>query len=56
MQTNSVEFNEALIKRYDKSGPRYTSYPTAVQFSETFGAPEYAIAARITDQSKPLSL
>jgi oxygen-independent coproporphyrinogen-3 oxidase len=26
----------ALIGRYDRPGPRYTSYPTAVQFDETF--------------------
>ncbi len=25
-----------LIKKYDKPGPRYTSYPTAPQFSESF--------------------
>jgi len=25
-----------LIRKYDKPGPRYTSYPTAPQFSETF--------------------
>ena len=24
------------IKKYDKSGPRYTSYPTAPQFNESF--------------------
>ncbi len=26
--------NSALIKKYNISGPRYTSYPTAVQFEE----------------------
>ena len=29
-----VKFNTDLIKRYDVAGPRYTSYPTAVQFME----------------------
>jgi hypothetical protein len=24
-----------LLKRYDKPGPRYTSYPTAVEFTES---------------------
>jgi len=56
MQSNSVEFNEALIKRYDKTGPRYTSYPTAIQFKENYGANEYANAAKSTDQQRPLSL
>jgi oxygen-independent coproporphyrinogen III oxidase len=31
-----------LIRRYDRPGPRYTSYPTAVEFHEGFGHPEYA--------------
>lgn len=31
-------FNSTLIEKYRMSGPRYTSYPTAVQFSEQFTA------------------
>lgn len=38
---HNVEFDIGLIKKYDKSGPRYTSYPTAVQFHEEFGLPQY---------------
>ena len=34
-------FNIDLINRYDKTGPRYTSYPTAPQFEETFGLKDY---------------
>lgn len=30
-----------LIKKYDKPGPRYTSYPTAPQFNESFKHEEY---------------
>lgn len=29
-----TDFDPALIRRYDVPGPRYTSYPTALQFSE----------------------
>ena len=36
-----VIFNTELIKRYDIAGPRYTSYPTAVQFMEGFDAEAY---------------
>lgn len=32
-----VFFDRALIERYKQSGPRYTSYPTAPHFRETFG-------------------
>ncbi|MEW6336206.1 MAG: oxygen-independent coproporphyrinogen III oxidase [Acidobacteriota bacterium] len=35
-----------LLGRYDRPGPRYTSYPTAPQFSTSFGADEYAGALR----------
>ena len=38
---NKVIFNEQLINRYDCSGPRYTSYPTAVQFSHAYGEEDY---------------
>ncbi|MFH1570075.1 MAG: oxygen-independent coproporphyrinogen III oxidase [Gemmatimonadota bacterium] len=31
-----------LLQRYDRPGPRYTSYPTAVEFREGFPAEEYA--------------
>ncbi len=50
-------FDLELIKRYDKSGPRYTSYPTAVQFHGGFGEAEYrAWAARSNASGRPLSL
>jgi len=54
--TNKI-FNEALIAKYDKAGPRYTSYPTAVQFTEEFGEKEYIEAAQASNARKnPLSL
>ena len=31
-------FDKALILKYDKAGPRYTSYPTAPYFHEGFDA------------------
>ncbi len=51
-------FDPALIRRYDVSGPRYTSYPTAVQFTEAFGEAQYrAWAARSNEGGRrPLSL
>ncbi len=38
---NKVIFSEELIRRYDTLGPRYTSYPTAVQFKDNIGASDY---------------
>ncbi len=56
-------FDSELIRRYDKSGPRYTSYPTAVQFHKEFGPEAYRHAAERTNQEsraaaapRPLSL
>lgn len=48
-----VEFNAELIRRYDKAGPRYTSYPTAVQFHPGFDAHAYAACARRSNAENP---
>ncbi|WP_376693620.1 oxygen-independent coproporphyrinogen III oxidase [Wenzhouxiangella sp. EGI_FJ10409] len=37
-------FDAELIAKHGGEGPRYTSYPTAVQFSEDFGAAEFKAA------------
>jgi oxygen-independent coproporphyrinogen-3 oxidase len=53
----TLVFDLELIKRYDKSGPRYTSYPTAVQFHSGFGEAEYRAWAQQSNASgRPLSL
>jgi len=52
-------FDQKLINRYDKTGPRYTSYPTAVQFNTLYGAAEYAGWVKDSNQDPipaPLSL
>ncbi len=56
---HKLDFDQALIKKYDKSGPRYTSYPTAPQFSAEFtaGSLQAAIQRSNTEMiPKPLSL
>ncbi len=52
----AVEFDADLIQRYDVSGPRYTSYPTAPWFRDDFDAAAYERAVREADPSRPLSL
>jgi oxygen-independent coproporphyrinogen-3 oxidase len=53
----ALVFDPALIARYDQAGPRYTSYPTAVQFHDRFGPEDYAQAARASNGTgRPLSL
>jgi oxygen-independent coproporphyrinogen III oxidase len=48
----------ALIRRYDRPGPRYTSYPTAVEFHEGFTADAYLerLDAAAALRADPLSL
>ena len=52
-----LEFDQELIQRYDTSGPRYTSYPTAAQFSTDFTAEAYRQQIALSNTSgRPLSL
>ncbi len=54
-----LEFDPDLIRRLTKSGPRYTSYPTADRFTDAFSYRDYlqAVASLRTRGSvKPLSL
>ena len=50
-----------LLTRFDVSGPRYTSYPTADRFVDAFGEDEYVLALQQRRQSSvgkalPLSI
>ena len=52
-----VCFDTELIVRYGGRGPRYTSYPTALQFSDSLTADDYkAHAVASNDSDVPLSL
>lgn len=43
-QSAHPTYDSELIHKYGGEGPRYTSYPTAVQFTEDFGANAFAAA------------
>ena len=54
-----MTFNRALVEKYDRPGPRYTSYPTAPQFHEAFAEDDYFQAADASNKApvpKPLSV
>ncbi|HCV20471.1 MAG TPA: oxygen-independent coproporphyrinogen III oxidase [Gammaproteobacteria bacterium] len=58
-EASSCVFDPDLIRRYDTAGPRYTSYPTAVQFSGDFTEQRYRQFARLSNEEsdpRPLSL
>lgn len=55
----SLIFDREMLQRYDVSGPRYTSYPTAPQFHEGFDDTTYAVQAERSQAdgvTRPLSL
>jgi oxygen-independent coproporphyrinogen-3 oxidase len=55
----SLSFDRALVEKYDRPGPRYTSYPTAPQFHQAFAMDDYQSAAEASNRAiapKPLSL
>jgi len=46
----------AKFTKYSKPGPRYTSYPTALEFKDDFKYDEYIKKLEAQDSSRPLSL
>ena len=59
MASLSSLFDPDLLRRYDTPGPRYTSYPTAPQFSPDFDEPDLRAMAAISNGDpipRPLSL
>ena len=59
MTEQTLVFDRELIARYDRQGPRYTSYPTAVQFNAGFNVARYREHASRTNAAAtpvPLSL
>lgn len=51
----AIEWDSALIQKYNYSGPRYTSYPTALEFSQEYDDAAFATAASRYPE-RPLSL
>jgi oxygen-independent coproporphyrinogen-3 oxidase len=54
--TPELEVDLELIRRLDRNGPRYTSYPTADRFAGTFTPESYQNWVSKRDASRPLSL
>lgn len=56
IQQTPTSINRELISRYNLSGPRYTSYPTALQFSDAFQTSDYQHAVKQVSEEAPLSI
>jgi oxygen-independent coproporphyrinogen-3 oxidase len=55
MSSQQIIWDQSVLDKYNYSGPRYTSYPTAVEFHEGFTVAELDIAYAQYPQ-RPLSL
>lgn len=44
MSEQRIDWDLALIQKYNYSGPRYTSYPTALEFSADYGEENFRSA------------
>jgi len=51
-----MELDFAKFTKYSKPGPRYTSYPTALEFSDDFTYETYINKLKNQDAKRPLSL
>ena len=51
-----MELDFAKFTKYSKPGPRYTSYPTALEFNDEFKYEDYIKKLESQDSSRPLSL
>jgi len=56
--TDPIPVTRDLLIRYDKPGPRYTSYPTAPEWNDEFGPGDYrkALDDAATRVGEPLSM
>ncbi len=59
IQTETLNVTEAILERYNVPGPRYTSYPTAPEWVDSFGPDDFDQAigeSNAGGASAPLSL
>lgn len=55
MSSEQIVWDQAVLDKYNYSGPRYTSYPTALEFHEAFTISEFDMACHQYSE-RPLSL
>jgi oxygen-independent coproporphyrinogen III oxidase len=54
---DELSVGEEFVARYNRPGPRYTSYPTAPVWSDSFGPKEFEAALEVADRRRsPVSL
>jgi oxygen-independent coproporphyrinogen-3 oxidase len=53
IQKEKLSITREILDRYNVPGPRYTSYPTAPEWMDTFGPPDYENALRQSNRASP---
>lgn len=48
-----LSLTQEILDRYNVAGPRYTSYPTAPEWSDSFGPADYEAALRQSNETRP---
>jgi oxygen-independent coproporphyrinogen-3 oxidase len=53
LQSETLNVTEAILERYNVPGPRYTSYPTAPEWVDTFGPEDFERALSESNARRP---
>jgi oxygen-independent coproporphyrinogen-3 oxidase len=57
LDVQALEVSDEILERYNRPGPRYTSYPTAPVWQDNFGAADFEEVCRAADsEGRPVSL
>ena len=53
IQGETLNVTREILDRYNVAGPRYTSYPTAPEWQDSFGPADFAQALRQSNEARP---
>ena len=53
IQGETLNVSQEILDRYNVPGPRYTSYPTAPEWTDSFGPPDYEQALKKSNEERP---
>jgi oxygen-independent coproporphyrinogen-3 oxidase len=54
IQGETLNVTREILDRYNVAGPRYTSYPTAPEWLDSFGPSDFAQALRQSNEARPV--
>jgi oxygen-independent coproporphyrinogen III oxidase len=54
IQGETLNLTQEILDRYNVAGPRYTSYPTAPEWLDSFGPADYEAALRQSNEIRPV--